>query len=180
MVSVGQGRVVEPCRMFLHLNFADFPNVVMLSTGLVCLWEAFVLVTSHGGTAERSPLVSEYPRGQGEIPAGAGAIPPEDWLRQFRNASLEKDYPRLSALLVHVLERTGEDTDQHLLRSLKLGRMLGAVNRNETYWEGLHEQVKQIMYQLGLEREPEVPRKRKRKERRKGPRISSRRQHVEL
>ncbi|CAH1264568.1 Hypp3024 [Branchiostoma lanceolatum] len=166
--------------MFLHLNSVDRPNVAILSTGLVCFWEAFVLVTSHNGSAERFPSASGFPRGEGESPAGAWAIPPEDWLRQFRNASLEKDYPRLSALLVYVLEKAGEGTDQHLLRSLKIGRMLGAVNRNETYWEGLHEQVKQIMYQLGLEREPEVPRKRKRKERRKGPRISTRRQHVEL
>ncbi|XP_078679553.1 uncharacterized protein LOC144915185 [Branchiostoma floridae x Branchiostoma belcheri] len=169
--------------MFLHLkSVVDHPSAVILFTGLVYFWEAFVLVTSNGSTerSQSARSVSEFPRGQGDSPAGTDAIPPEDWLRQFRNASLEKDYPRLSALLVYVLEKTGEDSDQHLLRSLKVGRMLGAVNRNETYWEGLHEQVKQIMYQLGLEREPEVHRKRKRKERRKGPRISSRRHHVEL
>ncbi|KAI8504213.1 hypothetical protein Bbelb_182810 [Branchiostoma belcheri] len=110
--------------MFLHLKYAlDHPSAVILFTGLVYFWEAFVLVTTSNGSTQSSPTarsVSELPRGQGESPAGADAIPPEDWLRQFRNASLEKDYPRLSALLVYVLEKTGEDTDQHLLRSLKV------------------------------------------------------------
>ncbi|KAI8511706.1 hypothetical protein Bbelb_108060 [Branchiostoma belcheri] len=57
---------------------------------------------------------------------------------------------------------------------------VGYVNRNATYWDELNLQVKQIMYQLGLEREPQTPRKRAKKTRRRGPRMSGHRSQVEL
>ncbi|XP_078678192.1 uncharacterized protein LOC144914305 [Branchiostoma floridae x Branchiostoma belcheri] len=110
-----------------------------------------------------------------------GHIGPEDWLRNFTNATEQRDFEKLQHLLTYVVEKAGDKTlDQDILASLKVMQSVGYVNRNATYWDELNLQVKQIMYQLGLEREPQTPRKRAKKTRRRGPRMSNHRSHVEL
>ncbi|CAH1265297.1 uncharacterized protein [Branchiostoma lanceolatum] len=120
-------------------------------------------------------------RGEPDIP-GKLHIGPEDWLRNFTNATEERDFDKLQHLLTYVVEKAGDkELDQDILASLKVMQSVGYVNRNATYWDELNQQVKQIMYQLGLEREPQVPRKRAKKARRRGPRMSNNhRSHVEL
>ncbi|XP_078594534.1 uncharacterized protein LOC144872345 [Branchiostoma floridae x Branchiostoma japonicum] len=119
-------------------------------------------------------------RGDPDIAAGKLRIGPEDWLRNFTNATEERDFVKLQHLLTYVVEKAGDkDLDQDILASLKVMQSVGYVNRNATYWDELNQQVKQIMYQLGLEREPQVPRKRAKKVRR-GPRMTNHRSHVEL
>ncbi|KAI8511705.1 hypothetical protein Bbelb_108050 [Branchiostoma belcheri] len=57
-----------------------------------------------------------------------GHIGPEDWLRNFTNATEQRDYEKLQHLLTYVVEKAGDKTlDQDILASLKAIGSIGAV-----------------------------------------------------